>query len=113
MFFKGCKMINKVDVFLAGAIVAILCVMLSEAVETPTTLEGKKEDEMENTHKTDSLSMLILITLLIINVLMIWLFKIRRFEIFHETGVAMILGVVVGAIIKYSESRGEKKPLAV
>ena len=93
--------------------VVIHATRLTDALETPTTLEGKREDEMENTHKTDSLSMMILITLLIINVLMIWLFKIRRFEFFHETGVAMILGVIVGAIIKYSEDQGQKKPLAV
>ena len=97
----------------ALVIVFLFCVVSVETVETPTTLEGRKEDEMENTHKTDSLSMFILITLLIINVLMIWLFKIRRFEFFHETGVAMILGVMVGAIIKYSENHGHKKPLAV
>ena len=114
MIFRGHKkLIAKQNFFLTVSIVVILLAMFSDAVETPTTLEGKKEDEMENTHKTDSLSMLILITLLIINVLMIWLFKIRRFEFFHETGVAMILGVVVGAIIKYSESRSQRKPLAV
>ena len=80
--------------------------------ETPTTLEGKKEDEIDHSHMTDSLSMLILITLLIFNVLVIWLFKIRRFRIFHETGVAMIFGMMVGAIIRYSETQ-RRKPLTV
>ena len=108
------KFTFQVKNFLVALVTVFLfCVVSVETVETPTTLEGRKEDEMENTHKTDSLSMFILITLLIINVLMIWLFKIRRFEFFHETGVAMILGVMVGAIIKYSENHGHKKPLAV
>lgn len=76
MFFKGCKMINKVDVFLVGVIVVILCVMLLEVVEMLIIFEGKKEDEMENIYKIDSFSMLILIMFLIINVFMIWFFKI-------------------------------------
>ena len=88
-------------------------VIKANGFETPTSLEGKKEDEMEHSHKIDSLSLLILVTLLIINILMIWLFKIRRFQCFHETGVAMILGVAVGAIIKYSEVHSKKKTLAV
>lgn len=76
MFFKGCKMINKVDVFFVGVIVVILCVMLLEVVEMLIIFEGKKEDEMENIYKIDSFSMLILIMFLIINVFMIWFFKI-------------------------------------
>ena len=90
------------------------CLFLpSNGFESPTTLEGKKEDEMEHSHKTDSLSMLILITLLIVNVLVIWLFKVRRFQCFHETGLAMIFGMAVGAMIKYSEIHNKKQPLAV
>lgn len=76
-------------------------------------LEGKKEDEMENIYKIDSLSMFILIMFLIINVLMIWFFKICWFEFFYEIGVVMILGVVVGVIIKYFESYGYWKLVVV
>ncbi|XP_031575309.1 sodium/hydrogen exchanger 9-like [Actinia tenebrosa] len=82
-------------------------------IETPTTLEGRKEDEMEHSHNTDSLSMMILITLLIVDVLIIWLFKIRRLQFIHETGVAMIIGVVVGFLIKYADNQNQRKPLAV
>lgn len=57
-------------------IVVILCVMLLEVVEMLIIFEGKKEDEMENIYKIDSFSMLILIMFLIINVFMIWFFKI-------------------------------------
>lgn len=67
------------------------------------SLEGQKEEEIVSSHKTDSLSMLILISLLIATVLVIWLFKIRKFSIFHETGVAMIFGIIVGGIIRLSE----------
>ena len=45
--------------------------------------------------------MLIFTNLLIFTVLMTWLFKIRRFRCLHETGVATVFGIIVGAIIKY------------
>ena len=69
------------------------------------SLEGQKEEETATSHKTDSLSMLILISLLIATVLMIWLFKIRKFSVFHETGVAMMFGIIVGGIIRLSEEK--------
>ena len=69
------------------------------------SLEGQKEEEIATSHKTDSLSMLILISLLIATVLMIWLFKIRKFSVFHETGVAMMFGIIVGGIIRLSEEK--------
>lgn len=69
--------------------------------EIPVKLEGKRESEIANSHNVDSLSMLIFTNLLIFTVLMTWLFKIRRFRCFHETGVATVFGIVVGAFIKY------------
>lgn len=72
-----------------------------EREEIPVKLEGKRENEMATSHKIDSLSMLIFIGLLIVTVLMTWLFKIQRFRCFHETGVATVFGIGVGAVIKY------------
>jgi sodium/hydrogen exchanger-like protein 6/7 len=73
-----------------------------ESEEIPVKLEGKRESEIANSHNIDSLSMLIFTNLLIFTVLMTWLFKIRRFRCFHETGVATVFGIVVGAVIKYN-----------
>ncbi|XP_047130387.1 sodium/hydrogen exchanger 6 isoform X1 [Hydra vulgaris] len=50
----------------------------------------------------DNLIILLLIGLLILTVLTIWLFKLKRFRFFHETGVCMIYGIIVGMIIKYT-----------
>ena len=50
--------------------------------------------------------MLIFTILLIFTVLMTWLSKIRRFRCFHETGVATVFGIIVGAIIKYIRFHG-------
>lgn len=114
MIFRGYKkFIVKENLFLFVFIVVILLVMFFNVVEILIIFEGKKEDEMENIYKIDSLSMLIFIILLIINVFMIWFFKIWRFEFFYEIGVVMIFGVVVGVIIKYFESCSQRKLLVV
>lgn len=39
--------------------------------------------------------------LLIMTVLTIWLFKTRRARYLHETGLAIIYGLIVGAILRY------------
>ncbi|KAJ7390690.1 sodium:proton antiporter [Desmophyllum pertusum] len=39
--------------------------------------------------------------LLIITVLTVWLFKVKRFRFLHETGVCMIYGMAIGFLIKY------------
>lgn len=106
------KLAKHVHTWTVGYIVFQL-ISMAWGMETPTTLEGRKEDEMEHSHNTDSLSMMILITLLIVDVLILWLFKIRRLQFIHETGVAMIIGVIVGSIIKYCENRHHKKPFTV
>ncbi|KAF0990834.1 hypothetical protein HZS_3025, partial [Henneguya salminicola] len=65
-------------------------------------LEGLREEEIDISHRTDSLSMLILTTLLIITVLSAWLFKLKKFGWLHETGFSLILGIFVGGLIRIS-----------
>jgi len=60
------------------------------------------EHKAEKQSKMDSTMILAVIGLLIATVLTIWLFKVKRFRIFHETGVCMIYGVLAGLIINYS-----------
>ncbi|KAL1492703.1 hypothetical protein ABEB36_010919 [Hypothenemus hampei] len=56
----------------------------------------------QSNHRLDSLNLLCYTLLLILTVLTIWLFKHRRFSFIHETGLAVIYGLIVGAIIRYS-----------
>ncbi|KAJ3623126.1 hypothetical protein MTP99_019376 [Tenebrio molitor] len=58
----------------------------------------------QTTHRIDSLNLLSYTFLLILTVLTIWLFKHRRVSFLHETGLAVIYGLIVGAIIRYSGS---------
>eukprot|EP00051_Salpingoeca_urceolata_P025863 m.471454 g.471454 ORF g.471454 m.471454 type:complete len:590 (+) comp20375_c4_seq1:149-1918(+) len=68
--------------------------------------EGRNVDELEeHVHKTDSVSLLILMVLLLLTVLTIWRFKLRRYRFLHETGVSMILGIVAGFFINLNDDR--------
>ncbi|XP_028278292.1 sodium/hydrogen exchanger 6-like [Parambassis ranga] len=55
----------------------------------------------EESHRQDSADLLIFIMLLTLTILTIWLFKHRRFRFLHETGLAMIYGLLVGVILRF------------
>merc|ERR1711976_905197 len=52
-------------------------------------------------HKLDSLSLLLYTFLLTLTVVTIWLFKHRRVAFIHETGLAVVYGLIIGAIIRF------------
>uniref|UniRef100_A0A8C7F8F0 Sodium/hydrogen exchanger n=1 Tax=Oncorhynchus kisutch TaxID=8019 RepID=A0A8C7F8F0_ONCKI len=61
----------------------------------------ERERKVEDNHRQDSADLLIFIMLLTLTILTIWLFKHRRFRFLHETGLAMIYGVLVGVVLRY------------
>uniref|UniRef100_A0A8C3S1N3 Sodium/hydrogen exchanger n=1 Tax=Chelydra serpentina TaxID=8475 RepID=A0A8C3S1N3_CHESE len=82
---------------------------LSSAMEEIAT-----EKEAEESHRQDSVSLLTFILLLTLTILTIWLFKHRRVRFLHETGLAMIYGLIVGVILRYGSpsSSGHDKPFS-
>ncbi|XP_075772312.1 sodium/hydrogen exchanger 7 isoform X2 [Pelodiscus sinensis] len=72
------------------------------------------EQEAEESHRQDSVSLLTFILLLTLTILTIWLFKHRRVRFLHETGLAMIYGLIVGVILRYGSpsSSGHDKPFS-
>ncbi|CAD5117324.1 DgyrCDS6110 [Dimorphilus gyrociliatus] len=71
--------------------------------------ENEETKRIQTGHKLDSLNLLMFIFLLILTVITIWVFKHRRFRFIHETGLAIVYGLIVGAIIRYSSKNTEKK----
>ncbi|XP_037076021.1 sodium/hydrogen exchanger 7-like isoform X3 [Pollicipes pollicipes] len=60
------------------------------------------DEKIKQQHRIDSLNILLYMLLLITTVLTIWMFKHRRMRYLHETGLALIFGLVVGALIRYT-----------
>nr|XP_016945005.1 sodium/hydrogen exchanger 6 isoform X9 [Drosophila suzukii] len=77
-----------------------LCVLISgcNATDTDIALDAKATLN----HRIQSLDLLVFVFLLALTVLTIWLFKHHRVSWLHETGLAVIYGLIVGAIIRYA-----------
>uniref|UniRef100_A0A8B9F854 Sodium/hydrogen exchanger n=1 Tax=Amazona collaria TaxID=241587 RepID=A0A8B9F854_9PSIT len=76
---------------------------VSAAAARPGALEEEivSEKAAEESHRQDSANLLVFILLLTLTILTIWLFKHRRARFLHETGLAMIYGVLVGVVLRY------------
>ena len=59
-----------------------------------TSAEGRSE----SFHQEFGFALIIFLLLFLFTLLFIWLFKHFRIRLFHETGVAMIMGIIFGTI---------------
>ncbi|XP_035911138.1 sodium/hydrogen exchanger 6 isoform X2 [Anopheles stephensi] len=75
--------------------------LLNTAVTAEST-DIELDAKANKIHQIDSLNLLLYTFLLTLTVLTIWLFKHRRVSWLHETGLAVIYGLIVGAIIRYA-----------
>uniref|UniRef100_A0A2K5IW97 Cation/H+ exchanger transmembrane domain-containing protein n=1 Tax=Colobus angolensis palliatus TaxID=336983 RepID=A0A2K5IW97_COLAP len=85
-----------------GVTASALAFSSGAAVENSSAMEELvTEKEAEESHRPDSMSLLTLVLLLKLTILTIWLFKHCRVHFLHETGLAMICGLIVGVILRY------------
>lgn len=54
------------------------------------------------THLVDSLDLLIYLLLLFFTILTLWVFKRKRVMFLHESGLSVLIGLVVGAILRFT-----------
>uniref|UniRef100_A0A8C6QFE5 Cation/H+ exchanger transmembrane domain-containing protein n=2 Tax=Nannospalax galili TaxID=1026970 RepID=A0A8C6QFE5_NANGA len=62
-------------------------------------MSGKDEDHFQH---QGAVELLVFNFLLILTILTIWLFKNHRFRFLHETGGAMVYGLIMGLILRYA-----------
>lgn len=81
-----------------------------EAKEAPDPAMAKISAALDvkagTEHRQDALNLLTYSFLLIITILFIWGFKHRRLRFVHETGLAIVFGLIIGVIIRYSSYSG-------
>ncbi|XP_075930506.1 sodium/hydrogen exchanger 9-like isoform X1 [Petromyzon marinus] len=71
---------------------------------------ARGEKRVEESHRRDSVNLLIFILLLIVTILTTWLFKHRRVRFLHESGLALIYGLLVGVTLRYASVPGPPTP---
>ncbi|XP_035709272.1 sodium/hydrogen exchanger 9 isoform X4 [Folsomia candida] len=87
----------------------ILSVLVASSVTLVTSAPSEDielDEKAKANHRLDSLNILLYTILLSLTVVTIWSFKHRRIRFLHETGLAVIYGLIVGAIIKYASKSG-------
>jgi sodium/hydrogen exchanger-like protein 6/7 len=62
-------------------------------------------------HEVDTANLLIFTFLLIIVIITIWIFKHKRVPYVHETGLAVIYGIIFGIIIRYGFNKQPKNSI--
>ncbi|XP_023324392.1 sodium/hydrogen exchanger 9 isoform X2 [Eurytemora carolleeae] len=90
---------------MAGIFLYILLLLVSTAKGNVLDEVNAKTDEYkEKIHVVDSLDLLIYLLLLTVAIITTWVFKKHRLKFIHESGVSVILGLVVGAILRFTGS---------
>uniref|UniRef100_A0A8C4NNX7 Sodium/hydrogen exchanger n=1 Tax=Eptatretus burgeri TaxID=7764 RepID=A0A8C4NNX7_EPTBU len=91
-------------------VVSYLTVMWIPRTWAAQSVKVPGEQAAEQSHRQDSADLLVFIALLTLTILTIWLFKHRRFRFIHETGLAMIYGLLMGVILRYGLTQTPPAP---
>lgn len=100
--------------------IVFLCTTFDLVISTPSEaqneidrLEHAAEDKVQWLHKFDAMNLMLFSFLLIISVLVVFFFKLFRIRYVHETGVTLVLGLIVGAVIRFASTGGKETALDV
>jgi len=76
-----------------GLFILIFCALSSHGkTQTAQQITEQAFEETEETHKIESVGLLIFMGLLILTILTIWVIKHFRLRFIHETGLSIIYG---------------------
>ncbi|TRY61537.1 hypothetical protein TCAL_04177 [Tigriopus californicus] len=64
-------------------------------------------------HQVDSLDLLLFVCLLILTIVTLWTFKRRRMPYLHESGLAVIYGLIVGLLLSFTGSPRSESSLFI
>uniref|UniRef100_A0A1X7TNX7 Uncharacterized protein n=1 Tax=Amphimedon queenslandica TaxID=400682 RepID=A0A1X7TNX7_AMPQE len=59
------------------------------------------DQRTEHVHFQNSAGLLLVLILLSLTILTIWVFKVKRFRVMHETGLSILYGIIIGVVIHY------------
>ncbi|KAF7701440.1 hypothetical protein HF521_002605 [Silurus meridionalis] len=86
-------------------IVCVVCVcacMCVQVCEGGGLVDAVSERRAEDSHRRESANLLTSTVLLSLTILTVWSFKHRRLTFLHETGLAMVYGLLVGVVLRYA-----------
>lgn len=97
----------------AIVIVKFEFIMADQEPISLASAEIKRDEKVLEYHRIDSLNILVYTILLSLTVVTVWVFKHHRVRFVHETGLAILYGVIMGIIIKYASPDSETTHIPV